>query len=82
MIFSGIEMDAPLPRSNSLGSLSFSLVGIVGVLAIVLAGATIWLLLTDPVTVADAVQSGKVSPLVRALATSLYDAMKGLLKYL
>ena len=59
----------PLPRNNSLGSLSFSLVGIVGVLAVVMAGATIWLLLTDPVTVAESVDSGEVSPLVQSLAT-------------
>jgi hypothetical protein len=48
----------------------------------VLAGATIWLLLTDPMTVADAVDTGEVSPLVRQLAGVLYDALAGLLKYL
>jgi hypothetical protein len=65
-----------------LARFSISLFGAVALVAATLAGATIWLLLTDPVTVADAVQSGEVSPLVRALATSLYDAMRGLLKYL
>ena len=43
MIRSGIVMAARPPRNNSLGSLSFSLVGLVGVLALVMAGATIWL---------------------------------------
>ena len=42
-------MAARPPRNNSIGSLSFSLVGIVGVLAVIIAGATIWLVLTDPV---------------------------------
>lgn len=70
------------PRGTVLGSLSFSLVGIVGVLAIVVAGATIWLLLTDPVTVAESVDTGEVSPLVRSLAGALYQALVGLLKYL
>jgi hypothetical protein len=69
-------------RNNSIGSLSFSLVGIVGVLAVVMAGATIWLLLTDPVTVAESVDSGEVSPLVQSLAGALLDALRGLLKYL
>ena len=32
-----------------------SLVGVVALLAATLAGATIWLVLTDPVTVVDAV---------------------------
>jgi len=66
----------------SLARVSLSLFGVVGVLAATLAGTTIWLLLTDPVTVADAVASGEVSPLVKALAGALYDALQGLLKYL
>jgi hypothetical protein len=66
----------------SLTRLSLSLFGVVGVVAAALAGATIWLLLTDPVTVADAVAEGEVSPLVRELASVLYDAFQGLLKYL
>ena len=75
-------MAARSPRQNSLGSLSFSLVGLVGVLAVVMASATIWLLLTDPVTVAESVDSGEVSPLVRSLAGAIFDALRGLLKYL
>jgi multidrug resistance efflux pump len=66
----------------SFARLSLSLFGVVGVLAATLAGATIWLLLTDPVTVADAVAEGEVSPLVQALAGVVYDALKDLLKYL
>jgi hypothetical protein len=69
-------------RTNSLGSLSFSLVGLIGILALVMAGATVWLVLTDPVTVAESVDSGEVSPLVRTLATSIFEALRGLLKYL
>ena len=63
-----------------LARLSLSVFGAVGVVAATLAGATIWLLLTDPVTVADAIQTGEVSPVVKALAGALYDAMRGLLK--
>lgn len=71
------------PRTrDTLGSLSFSLVGLVGVLALIMAGATIWLLLTDPVTVAESVDTGEVSPLVRTIATTLFEALRGLLKYL
>jgi hypothetical protein len=75
-------MDARLPRNNSLGSLSFSLVSIVGVLAAVMAGATIWLLLTDPVTVAESVDTGEVSPIIKSLASVILDALRGLFKYL
>jgi hypothetical protein len=52
------------------------------VIAAVVAGATIWLLLTDPVTTALAVESGEVTPLVRELADFLYQAIAGLLGYL
>jgi hypothetical protein len=69
-------------RASRLGNLSFSLAGIVALLAAVMAGATIWLLLTDPVTVAESVDAGEVSPIIRQLATVLYSAFVGLLKYL
>ena len=62
--------------------LSVSLFGTIAVISAVFAAATIWLLLTDPVTVADAVDTGEVSPLVRELASVLYSALAGLLKYL
>ena len=65
--------------------MSLSLVGVVGVVAATLAGAMIWLLVTQPVTVADGVNAaaeGDLSPLVRALAGAVYDALRGILKYL
>jgi hypothetical protein len=67
---------------NGLGRTSLSLFGMVAVVAAVLASATIWLVLTDPVTVANSVNEGNVSPLVRELASALFEAIKGLLKYL
>lgn len=76
-------MDVQIPRRPSgLGSFSFSLVGIIGVLAAIVAGATVWLVLTDPVTVAESIDSGEVSPLVQSLAGSIYDALVRLLRYL
>jgi hypothetical protein len=62
--------------------LGISLAGAVGIVAAILAGAAIWLLLTDPVTVADMVTEGEVTPLVRELARVLYGALLGSLKYL
>jgi flagellar basal body-associated protein FliL len=55
---------------------------LIGVVAAVIAGATIWLLLTDPVTVANAVDTGELSPLVTQLAEVIYNALSGLLQYL
>jgi len=69
-------------QSSGFSNRLFSLVGIVGLFAAVIAGATVWLLLTDPVTVAESMDSGEVSPLVQSLAGSLYDAIVRLLRYL
>ena len=62
--------------------LSLSLFATIAVIATVLAGAAVWLLLTDPVTMADAVNQGEISPLVSELANVIFDALRGLLKYL
>jgi hypothetical protein len=55
---------------------------VIGVLAAIVAGATIWLLLSDPVAVLNAVDEGQISPLVRQLADIIYTALSGLLDYL
>jgi hypothetical protein len=69
------DPDRALDRVTSLGVL-------IAVLSAVVAGGVIWLVVTDPVTVASAVESGEVSPLVRRLAEVLYNALSGLLAYL
>ncbi len=61
---------------------SLSLFGVIAVVSAILAGATIWIMLTNPVTVADAVNEGAVTPFVRELASVIYQAFSGLLKYL
>jgi hypothetical protein len=66
----------------SFARLSLSLAAVIGVIATALAAATIWLLVTQPVTVADAVATGEVSPIMRALAGALYEALAGIVKYL
>jgi hypothetical protein len=59
-----------------------SLFGAVALFVVVLAVATIWLFVTNPVTVATAVTDGDVSPFIRDLADVLLQALQGLLKYL
>jgi hypothetical protein len=73
---------APVQDSERRGGRVASLAVLVGAVAAIVAGATIWLLLTDPVTVANAVDSGEISPLVLSLADILYNALLGLLDYL
>gem|GEM_PF-822484 len=66
----------------SLTRIGMSVAGAVGIIAATLAAATIWLLLTDPVTVADAVNEQDVTPFVRQLARVLYDAVIRIARYL
>ena len=61
---------------------SVSLAGVIGVLSAMVAAAFIWLLLTDPVQVANAVESGEVAPVFQALGAVIYNAIKGLFKFL
>ncbi len=66
----------------TLQRVGVSLFTLIALVSIVLAAATIWLFVTNPVTVANAVNEGDVSPLVRSLAQVLLTALGGLLKYL
>jgi hypothetical protein len=61
---------------------SVSLVAVIGVMAATVAGATIWLLLTDPVSVATAVSTGDVGPVMQAIGAVIFDAIRGLFKFL
>jgi hypothetical protein len=69
------DPDRGLDRVTSVGVL-------IGAAAAVIAAAAIWLVVTDPVTVATAVEDGEISPLVVRLAEVLYNAISGLLEYL
>ncbi|HXH25524.1 MAG TPA: hypothetical protein VNI78_09765 [Vicinamibacterales bacterium] len=72
---SGPDREGTIDRVAGVGML-------VAITATVIAGATIWLLLTDPLTVATAVEDGEISPLVERLAEIIYRAIASLLEYL
>jgi len=59
-----------------------SVAGAILMILIVLGMATVWLYLTNPITVANAVNEGDISPFVQDLARVLLDALQGLLRYL
>jgi hypothetical protein len=67
---------------RSLQRWSASLFGAIAVVSVLLAASTVWLFLTNPVNVVNAINEGDVSPLVRDLAQVLVDALRGLLRYL
>ena len=59
-----------------------SVAGLIGVVAAFVAAAAIWLVLTDPVAVASAVDTREISPLMLQLAAVIYQTMTSLLDYL
>lgn len=56
--------------------------GLVAAVCAVLSVSAIWLVLSDPVAVATAVQSGDVSATYTLVSHALVEALQALLKYL
>jgi hypothetical protein len=64
---------------------SVSLLSIAGIVAATLAAATIWLLVSDPVRGADTVSAlsqGNPGPFMQAIGAVIYDALRGLFRFL
>ena len=59
-----------------------SLLAVVTAFVLVLTGATVWIFLTDPTTVATAMSEGNISPVLQDLVDVLLEALRGLLRYL
>ena len=76
-----VEID-PDVDVEARGDRVASVAVLIGVVAAVIAGATIWLVLTDPVTVAESIEDGEISPLVQQLAQVIVNALAALLDYL
>ena len=66
----------------NISSLGMSLAAVIALTCALLAGTTIWLLLTDPITVTGALHDGKVTPLVSEIARAVVDAIRSLLAFL
>ena len=66
----------------SLAQRTLSVAGVIGILTAVFAGGLIYLLITQPVSTAENIANGDVSPLVSAVAGVLFNALRGILKYL
>lgn len=69
----------PPPGSGGGG---LRVAGLLSLLALVFAGSVMWLVFTEPQTVAEAIESGELSPLFETLARSLRDLLLELLGYL
>jgi len=59
-----------------------ALTGVLGTMTSLTAAISIWLLLTQPLTVADAVSARQLAPIARAMASVIVDALATLVRYL
>jgi len=66
----------------TIGKVGSTVAGSVALVSTVLAGATIWLVLTDPGTVTGALAEGSVDRLLRALIGVIGDAVGRLLRWM
>jgi hypothetical protein len=66
----------------SIAAASLRASGIIAITCVVLAVSTIWLVLSDPVAVATAVQAGDLSSAYTLFSHALTEALRTLLKYL
>jgi hypothetical protein len=66
----------------SIAAASIKASGIIAITCVVLAVSTIWLVLSDPVAVATAVQAGDLSSAYALVSHALVEALHSLLKYL
>lgn len=74
--------DEPLPVDDRTSDRLVGVAALVGLLAAITAGSTIWLLLTDPATVAGALDESDLAPFVWELASALLALLARLLDYL
>jgi ABC-type Na+ efflux pump permease subunit len=70
------------PSGQHVLGRTVGIVALTATVGAVVAGTTIWLLVTDPVAVANAVDAGEISPLAQQIAAALYQALLGILAYL
>jgi hypothetical protein len=63
-------------------TLAVPAVSLIGLVTIALAATVIWLVLREPVMVADAVAARDAGPIVRMLVMEMMDALRALVRYL
>jgi hypothetical protein len=67
---------------NRVRNIGMGAVGALILIGSIIAGSLVWLMLTNPVTIANAVTEQDVSPFITTLRRAILDALMGLLKYL
>jgi len=77
-----IESPAGTMAHATLGRIGVTVLGSVAAVTTLVSAATVWLLLTRPVAVADALAEPKALDAARALAGLMVSILQGLIRYL
>jgi hypothetical protein len=75
-------MASIMPGRSRATQWSVGLMAAMGLTSSVLASLTTWLLVTDPMTVSNAISTGDAKMLLRAIGTALLDVLRVLVRYL
>jgi hypothetical protein len=76
------SFDCPGSSAMSLAAATLKATGAIAVMCFVLAVSTIWLVLSDPVAVATAVNTGDLSSVYTLVSSALADVLRSVLRYL
>jgi hypothetical protein len=71
-----------MPGRSRATRWSVGLIAAIGLTASVLASLTTWLLVTDPVTVSNAISTGDAEVFLRVIGTALIDILRIFVGYL
>jgi membrane protein YqaA with SNARE-associated domain len=66
----------------TLAATTLRATGVLGIACVVLAGATLWLVFTEPATVARVAHDGDLTVLFHVITAALADAFRAAVKYL
>jgi hypothetical protein len=72
----------PGSSAMSFAAATLKATGAIAVMCVVLAASTIWLVLSDPVAVATAVNTGDLSSVYTLVSSTLADMLRSVLRYL
>jgi len=76
------DLEPTTPRNSRFTRLTLTLAGVIFTLATLIAGATVWLCLTEPVAVADAVGRGEWAATAKVVFALLLSGFEQIVRYL
>ena len=77
-----LESTADRPTRGTLGRVGLTVMGVITAVTTLVSVVTVWLMLTRPLDVVDALGEGQATEMARALAGLMVSVLRDLIKYL